>query len=48
MRATDSGSIWAYLLTLLAAVATAVAVLPACGDDNSGSDSDTGKIVIVK
>jgi hypothetical protein len=33
-------SIWAFLLTVFAAVGLAVAVLPGCGDDTSFDEPD--------
>ncbi|MFQ5417481.1 MAG: hypothetical protein ACE5FL_10590 [Myxococcota bacterium] len=38
MRQTKTRSLTAFLLTLFLGIGTAVAILPACGDD-SGNDS---------
>jgi len=35
------GSTWGYLFALLLAIMAAAVVLPGCGDDGAGLDSDT-------
>jgi hypothetical protein len=35
------GSTWSFVVAILLAVMAAAAVLPGCGDDSGGYDSDT-------